>query len=54
MRSPEDLQQYAKVKRESAAATEAAGESLQQYTERKSKVVGEIMNKAFRELGYIE
>lgn len=54
MRSPEDLQQYANVKRESAAATEAAGESMQEYTERKSKVVGEIMSKAFRELGYIE
>ena len=52
--SPEDLQLYARVKRECAAASEAGGESMQEYSLRKSEVVREIMNKAFRELGYID
>lgn len=51
---PDDLQLYAKVKRECAVATETAGESLQQYTLRKEKVVREILGRAFRELGYIQ
>ncbi|KAJ9613539.1 hypothetical protein H2200_003481 [Cladophialophora chaetospira] len=54
LKSPEDLQRYASVKRESAAATEAAGESMQEYTVRKDKIVQEILNKAFRDLGYIK
>jgi GrpB-like predicted nucleotidyltransferase (UPF0157 family) len=54
LKSPEDLQSYAMVKRECAAASEAAGESMQEYTIRKDKVVREILNKAFRDLGYIE
>ena len=54
LKSPEDLQLYAKVKREAAAASEAGGESMQEYTLRKEKVVREILKKAFRELGYIE
>lgn len=54
LKSPEDLQLYAAVKRESAAASEAAGESMQEYTVRKDKVVTEILNRAFRDLGYIK
>lgn len=54
VKSPEDLQRYAKVKRESAAASEAAGESMQDYTVRKNEIVREILNRAFRDLGYIK
>lgn len=53
-KTPEDLQLYATVKRESAAASEAAGETMQEYTVRKDKVVGEILNRAFHTLGYIK
>lgn len=53
-KTPEDLQLYATVKRESAVAAEAAGETMQAYTVRKDKVVGEILNRAFRDLGYIQ
>jgi GrpB-like predicted nucleotidyltransferase (UPF0157 family) len=54
LKSPKDLQLYATVKRESAAATEAAGESVPEYTARKDEVVQEILNRAFRDLGYIK
>jgi GrpB-like predicted nucleotidyltransferase (UPF0157 family) len=53
-KSPEDLQLYASAKRESAAASEAAGESMQEYTVRKDEAVREILNRAFRDLGYIK
>jgi GrpB-like predicted nucleotidyltransferase (UPF0157 family) len=45
---------YAEVKRECAKAAEAGGESMQEYTVRKDKIVGEILDRAFRDLGYIE
>ncbi|KAF7194576.1 hypothetical protein HII31_04082 [Pseudocercospora fuligena] len=51
---PEDLELYAKVKRESAEATEKAGESMQEYTMRKDRTIEEIRNRAFRALGYIK
>ncbi|EME84141.1 uncharacterized protein MYCFIDRAFT_135265 [Pseudocercospora fijiensis CIRAD86] len=51
---PEDLELYARVKRECAEATEQAGESMQEYTSRKDKTIDEIRNRAFRELGYIK
>lgn len=54
LKSPEDLQWYATVKRECAAASEASGESMQEYSVRKDKTVREIMDKAFRDLGYIK
>lgn len=54
LKSPKDLQLYATVKRECAAASEAAGESMQEYTLRKEKTVREILNRAFRDLGYIK
>jgi uncharacterized protein YcgI (DUF1989 family)/GrpB-like predicted nucleotidyltransferase (UPF0157 family) len=53
-KSPKDLQLYATVKRESAAASDAAGESIQEYTIRKEKTVREILDRAFRDLGYIK
>lgn len=54
VKTPDDLLLYATVKRECAAAAQAAGESMQEYTVRKDKVVGEILNRAFRNLGYIK
>ncbi len=53
-KSPEDLLLYATVKRECAVASEAAGESMQEYTLRKNETVREILNRAFRDLGYIK
>jgi GrpB-like predicted nucleotidyltransferase (UPF0157 family) len=53
-KSPEDLQLYATVKRDCAAASEAAVESMQEYTLRKEKTVREILDRAFRDLGYIK
>ncbi|EXJ72477.1 uncharacterized protein A1O5_04982 [Cladophialophora psammophila CBS 110553] len=53
-KSPKDLQLYATVKRECAAASEAAGESMQEYTLRKDKTVREILDRAFHDLGYIK
>lgn len=53
-KTPDDLQRYATVKRESAAASESAGETIQQYNMRKEKVLREILNRAFRDLGYIQ
>lgn len=52
--SPDDLQLYATVKRQAAAASIAAGESMQEYTVRKDKIVREILDRAFRDLGYIK
>ena len=54
LKSSEDLQLYATVKHESAAATEAAGESMQEYTRRKENTIREILNRAYRDLGYIK
>lgn len=51
--TPEDVQLYATIKRECAAASEAAGESMTEYTMRKAKTVREILDRAFRDLGYI-
>ncbi|ETN38419.1 uncharacterized protein HMPREF1541_06454 [Cyphellophora europaea CBS 101466] len=53
LKSPADRQLYATVKRECAAACEAAGESMQEYSLRKEKTVREILDRAFRDLGYI-
>ena len=53
-KSPEDLQLYATVKRECAAASEEARESMQEYTLRKEKTVREILHRAFCDLGYIK
>ncbi|KXT10598.1 hypothetical protein AC579_7530 [Pseudocercospora musae] len=51
---PEDMELYARVKRECAEATEMAGESMQEYAKRKDRTIEEIRNKAFRALGYIK
>lgn len=54
LKSPEDLQLYATVKRECAAVSETAGESMQEYTLRKANIIREILDRAFRDLGYIK
>ena len=53
-KTPEDLQLYATVKRECAAASEAAGETMRGYTLRKEQTIRDILDRAFRDLGYIE
>ena len=53
IKHPEDLQLYADVKREVAVKAEEKGESMQTYTDRKDEVVGRILGRAFRELGYV-
>jgi GrpB-like predicted nucleotidyltransferase (UPF0157 family) len=49
-KTPDDLQLYAKVKRECAEASDLAGESMQEYTIRKDKTVREILDRAFHDL----
>lgn len=45
---------YAAVKREAAAASREAGESVQDYTFRKEFVIQEILDRAFRAQGLLE
>lgn len=54
LKTPDDLELYVKVKRECAAASEAAGETMMEYTRRKETTIREILDRAFRDLGYIE
>ena len=54
LKKPADLEMYAKVKREAAAQTTIAGESVEEYNYRKEKTIQEILDRAFRDLGYIE
>jgi GrpB-like predicted nucleotidyltransferase (UPF0157 family) len=53
LKTPADLQLYAKVKRECAAASTAAGESVMDYNLRKEKTIQAILDRAFRALGHI-
>lgn len=53
VKTPEDVELYAAVKRECAAASTAAGEGMQEYTLRKDGVIKEIRERAFRELEWI-
>ena len=54
LKTPSDLQLYAKVKREAAEQAVIAGDSMMDYTQRKDKTIQEILERAFRDLGYIE
>ena len=54
LKTPSDLQLYAKVKREAAEQAVRAGDSMMDYTQRKDKTIQEILERAFRDLGYIE
>lgn len=51
---PEARARYAEVKRVSAAQSREAGESTIGYNARKQKVLRDILDEAFRALGYIE
>ncbi|MCJ1415896.1 hypothetical protein MMC32_002231 [Xylographa parallela] len=53
LKSPADLELYAKVKREAAEQTAVAGDSVMEYNLRKEKTIQEILGRAFRDLGYI-
>ncbi|OJJ42334.1 hypothetical protein ASPZODRAFT_155350 [Penicilliopsis zonata CBS 506.65] len=54
LKSPADRELYANVKREAAAQTVMAGDSMVEYTQRKDQTIREILERAFRDLGYIE
>ncbi|KAH8680568.1 grpb/dephospho-CoA kinase [Xylariales sp. PMI_506] len=54
LKSPEDLQLYAQVKRECAALSVASDEAMREYNKRKDQTVREILDRAFRDLGYIK
>ncbi|KAG8417400.1 hypothetical protein J3458_004909 [Metarhizium acridum] len=49
-----DRERYAEIKRVSARESREKGESMMEYTARKEKVVLEILDNAFRALGYID
>lgn len=54
LRNPEDLQLYAKVKREAAEQSAIAGDSMMDYTQRKDNTIQDILERAFRDMGYIQ
>ncbi|KAJ5524370.1 hypothetical protein N7494_011020 [Penicillium frequentans] len=53
-KTPADQEIYAKVKRDAAEQTALAGDSIMDYNLRKEKTIQEILERAFRDLGYIE
>lgn len=53
-KSPADRELYAKVKREAAEAARKANETMNEYNLRKDECVRQILNRAFRDLGYIQ
>ncbi|KAL4728152.1 hypothetical protein ACLX1H_004888 [Fusarium chlamydosporum] len=52
-RNEEDRKLYEKVKRESAEASIASGEDVMEYNKRKENVIREILQRAFKDLGYL-
>ncbi|CAI7611311.1 unnamed protein product [Penicillium crustosum] len=54
LKTPSDLELYAKVKRQAAEQAAIAGDSMMDYTLRKDETIHEILARAFRDLGYIE
>ncbi|CAI7608465.1 unnamed protein product [Penicillium glandicola] len=54
LKSPEDLELYAAVKREAAEQATIAGDSMMDYTLRKDEIIQKILGRAFRDLGYIK
>ncbi|KAM0258457.1 hypothetical protein ACHAQJ_003796 [Trichoderma viride] len=53
-KTPADRELYAKVKREAAEASRKANESMNEYNMRKDDCVRQILDRAFRDLGYIQ
>ena len=50
---PDDRDRYAAAKRESAAASNAGGEPVMAYNQRKEPVVREILDRMFRAHGLL-
>ncbi|RFU74944.1 domain containing [Trichoderma arundinaceum] len=53
-KAPADRDMYAALKREASEASRTANESMDEYTERKNDCVKQILDRAFRDLGYIQ
>ncbi|KAL7926360.1 grpb/dephospho-CoA kinase [Trichoderma austrokoningii] len=53
-KTPEDRDAYAAVKREAAEAARRENETVNEYAKRKDAIVAAILQRAFRDLGYIE
>ena len=53
-KTPADRELYAKAKRQAAEQSAFAGDSMMDYTQRKDEAIQEILNRAFRDLGYTE
>ncbi|KAJ6447220.1 GrpB domain-containingprotein [Purpureocillium lavendulum] len=53
LRAPDDFALYARVKREAAAASARNGESVQDYNLRKEQTIRDILDRAYRDLGYL-
>lgn len=51
---PDDKELYAETKRVAMRVSSQSGENMMQYTGRKDVVVREILQKAFRDLGYVD
>ncbi|KAK7712657.1 hypothetical protein SLS64_005041 [Diaporthe eres] len=51
---PDDRDKYAAVKREAAAASREAGETVQDYNLRKEFVIREILDRAFKAEGLLQ
>ncbi|RDA90961.1 hypothetical protein CP533_3072 [Ophiocordyceps camponoti-saundersi (nom. inval.)] len=54
VREPADRELYARVKREASAAAVEAGEDVEAYNVRKEATIRDILDRAFRHLGYID
>lgn len=54
IKTPADLELYAKVKFKAAEETALSGGSMADYTEFKGRTIHEILQRAFFDLGYIE
>ncbi|KAM5344826.1 hypothetical protein ACJ41O_010688 [Fusarium nematophilum] len=50
----EERELYARVKRESAEVSAKNGENVMQYNKRKEAVIREILQRAFKALGYLQ
>ena len=53
-KTPKDVEEYARVKRECAELSEGRGESMQEYTVRKEECVKGILGRAYRDLGRVD
>lgn len=51
---PDDKELYAEAKRRAMVESTQFGESIMQYTKRKDNIVGEILQKAFQSMGYVD